>query len=143
MLGWLFSWGSVAIAEVEPSTEEVPQETYPLSGVLLPILSDPGISSGDIGIHVVNVRTKEEVFAYNADQLLIPASIMKAVTSAVALRELGPDFRFYTKIYTTGGVTNTGVVKGDLYIKAAATHRFLLKIYGKLCMISSKRGFVR
>ena len=41
---------------------------------------------------------------------------MKALTSAVALQELGPEYRFVTEIRYTGEITNEGVLKGNLYI---------------------------
>ena len=88
---------------------------YPLAERLEPVLSDPLLSNSNVGIHIVNVRTKEEVFSYNADKALIPASVMKAVTSAVALKQLGPDFRFKTNFYIDGKI-KAGVLKGDLYI---------------------------
>ena len=47
--------------------------------------------------------TTEEVLHYNADQALTPASVQKLVTTAVALRTLGPEFRFRTEIFGVGG----------------------------------------
>ena len=58
----------------------------------------------------------EEVFSHNADQHFIPASVMKALTSAVAFQELGPEYRFVTEVRYTGEITNEGVLKGNLYI---------------------------
>ena len=48
---------------------------------------------------------------------LSPASVMKALTSAVALQELGSEYRFVTEIrYTGTEITNEGVLKGNLYV---------------------------
>ncbi|WP_167320875.1 D-alanyl-D-alanine carboxypeptidase/D-alanyl-D-alanine-endopeptidase [Desulfosudis oleivorans] len=49
------------------------------------------------------------VLAENPDTLLVPASILKIVTSLAAFEILGKDFRFITEFYTTPG--------GDLIIK--------------------------
>ena len=42
-------------------------------------------------------------------------SVMKALTSAVALQELGPEYRFVTEVRYTGEITNEGVLKA-IYI---------------------------
>jgi len=47
---------------------------------------------------------------------LMPASTMKLVTSAVALRELGPAYRFPTWIKYDGELAADGVLDGNLYI---------------------------
>lgn len=44
-----------------------------------------------------------------------PASVTKAITALYALDALGPEHRFETKVYATGGVVN-GEVQGDLIL---------------------------
>ena len=61
------------------------------------------------------MRTKEEVFAYHPDLAMVPASVMKAVTSATALRELGAIY-LNTKFYIDGVIAG-GTLTGDLYVK--------------------------
>ena len=46
----------------------------------------------------------------------VPASTMKLVTSAVALRELGPAYRFPTWIKYDGELGADGVLAGNLYV---------------------------
>ena len=102
-------------AEVRAEEPKI-DESYPMSAAFAPHFTDPIFSTSKVSIQVVNLRTKEETFAYNAEDKMIPASVMKAVTSAAALRILGPSFRFETKVYTDGEIKK-GVLKGDLYIK--------------------------
>ena len=52
---------------------------------------------------------------YDGGRMLVPASTMKLVTTGTALHRLGPDFRFITRIGTTGPVED-GILKGDLVI---------------------------
>ncbi len=73
--------------------------------------------TGKVGFQVVDLRTGEEVFAYGADAALNPASTMKVVTSAAALKMLGPSYRFTTDVYTDGKVDASGTLKGNLYIE--------------------------
>ena len=90
--------------------------SYPLSQELKPLFSHPIFTSSKVGIHIVNLRTKEEVFGYHPDDVLVPASVMKAITSATALRILGADFSFETNFYIDGEIKRE-VLHGDLYVK--------------------------
>jgi len=78
-------------------------------------LSHPDYRNASVGILVSEVETGNTVFELNADKLLIPASVMKIVTSATALEILGPDYRFQTRLGYSGKIKN-GVLKGDLII---------------------------
>jgi D-alanyl-D-alanine carboxypeptidase/D-alanyl-D-alanine-endopeptidase (penicillin-binding protein 4) len=51
-----------------------------------------------------------ELAAIRSDEAMIPASNMKLLTSGVALRELGPEFRFHTRLLRSGGRL---VIAGD------------------------------
>ena len=78
-------------------------------------LNHPDYRNASVGILVSEVETGNTVFELNADKLLIPASVMKVVTSATALKILGPDYRFQTRLGYSGKIEN-GVLKGDLII---------------------------
>ncbi len=59
----------------------------------------------------------ERVFAsHNADEVFNPASLIKLSTSFVALRKLGADFHFQTKVFLDGEVDRSGVLRGSLYL---------------------------
>ncbi len=55
----------------------------------------------------------------NADRLMIPASNMKVVTLAAAAVRLGWDYRFRTRLYTTG-TREDHVLHGDLVVVGGA-----------------------
>lgn len=58
----------------------------------------------------------ERVFAsHNADEEFNPASLIKLATSLVALRKLGADFHFQTKVFIDGEVDRAGVLRGSIY----------------------------
>ncbi|MDQ1277903.1 MAG: hypothetical protein QG555_945 [Thermodesulfobacteriota bacterium] len=52
-----------------------------------------------------DIRTGETLYAYNADQLFGPASVIKLFTAAAALDRLGPDYRFRTPLYRSGEIS--------------------------------------
>ncbi|HEX8424480.1 MAG TPA: D-alanyl-D-alanine carboxypeptidase [Pyrinomonadaceae bacterium] len=59
----------------------------------------------------------ERVFAsHNADTTFNPASLVKLTTTLLALKRLGADYRFVTRVYTDGSVDGTGTLDGNLYL---------------------------
>ena len=50
------------------------------------------------GIKIIKAKSKKAVYSHNANKPLIPASNQKAVISAAAVKILGSDFDFETKI---------------------------------------------
>jgi serine-type D-Ala-D-Ala carboxypeptidase/endopeptidase (penicillin-binding protein 4) len=56
---------------------------------------------------------------------LVPASVMKVVTSAAALEILGADFKFNTQIGITGTINSeTGILEGNLVLKGGCDPAF-------------------
>jgi serine-type D-Ala-D-Ala carboxypeptidase/endopeptidase (penicillin-binding protein 4) len=71
-----------------------------------------------VSICFIRASDGESVFEYNADKSLIPASVLKLVTSSAALELLGPEYRFKTAIGYSGSLNKrTGKLEGDLIIK--------------------------
>lgn len=87
-----------------------------LDQILSPLTDDPLFDKADVAIDVVDVRTGTDVFSRQADKQLNPASTMKVLTSAAALKTLGPAYRFSTDIYVDGPVQE-GVLQGNLYVQ--------------------------
>ena len=80
------------------------------------ILQKPEYFNSTVGIQIVDLQTGGALFEMNAGKLMIPASVMKIITSATALEMLGADYRFQTKIGFTGELPKTNELKGDLVI---------------------------
>ena len=70
---------------------------------------------GDVTYSVVDVRSGETLESYGGSSALPPASVTKAVTALYALRALGANYRFETRLLAPRGVSN-GVVQGDLIL---------------------------
>lgn len=116
---WKVQWLAVLLYffGAQVFAQEIDIDTsYPMSTELQPLFDHDIFKSSDVGIHIVNLRTKEEVFAYQAEEGMVPASVMKAITSAAALRVLGANFRFETLVFIDGEIRDN-VLHGDLYIK--------------------------
>lgn len=67
------------------------------------------------GVSIVSLDTGDTLFAQDADKPLAPASNLKLLTTAAALRILGPEHRFRTYVLTDGEVVD-GVLHGDLVL---------------------------
>jgi len=62
------------------------------------IISQPSQKKVRFSIHIVKADSGRTVYSHNATEPLVPASNMKIITSAAALKFLGPDYRYKTKI---------------------------------------------
>ncbi len=82
------------------------------------MVTDPTVRSAKIGVVVVSTTTGKNIFVYNPDRRLVPASNMKLLTSAAALFVLTPDFRYETRLTTNGGVSS-GILNGDLIVESS------------------------
>ncbi|MBF0209017.1 MAG: D-alanyl-D-alanine carboxypeptidase/D-alanyl-D-alanine-endopeptidase [Oligoflexia bacterium] len=83
-----------------------------------------------LGVYIVDLESsagstgRAEVFSLNPDQLFIPASLSKIVTTITALKKLGTNYLFKTEVKyrgTMGGAetlpdTSPGTLHGDLYL---------------------------
>ena len=68
------------------------------------------------GILIVDPARGETLYSRNADKLFMPASNQKIVTGAVALAQLGADYRWTTTLLARGAIRN-GVLDGDLVVR--------------------------
>lgn len=98
-----------------------------LSVLLLAAASDasasslgfPGEHAASVGIYIKDLASGEVIAEENSTMALVPASIMKAVTTATAMRLLGPEYRFTTSARLTGLRTGS-TWNGDLEIVSSA-----------------------
>lgn len=78
-----------------------------------------------VGVAVAKLGTESTLVAHNADKPFIPASVTKLVTGAAAYELLGQEYRFTTQVYLEGGCGDSGIVRGDLYIRGGGDPGFL------------------
>lgn len=82
------------------------------------LLADSSMIHSSASLCIINTETGEPVYRYNAEKSLIPASVMKIITSSAALELLGPEYRFKTVFGYTGDLNRkTGRLKGNIFIK--------------------------
>jgi D-alanyl-D-alanine carboxypeptidase/D-alanyl-D-alanine-endopeptidase (penicillin-binding protein 4) len=72
------------------------------------------------GVLIESLAPGRVITSHNAEKLFNPASIIKLTTSLVALRKLGPDYRFEVKVYADGTLDDKGIFHGQLYLIGGA-----------------------
>jgi D-alanyl-D-alanine carboxypeptidase/D-alanyl-D-alanine-endopeptidase (penicillin-binding protein 4) len=86
-----------------------------LSSEITTILGEYPWRGARWSVMVVSLDQGDTLLALAPDSAMSPASNMKLLTSAAALRELGPDYRFRTWLLTDGVVAD-GTLQGDLVL---------------------------
>lgn len=74
-----------------------------------------GLARASICIAVSDAKTGEWLLQSEPQLSLVPASILKVVTTATALEVFGPDFRFQTVLSCSGTIRND-TLSGDLLV---------------------------
>src|SRR5450759_2824912 len=81
-------------------------------------LSDSSLIHASVSICIADPDNGEIIADYNSGKSLIPASVMKLITSAAALDLLGPDYTFKTTIGYTGSLNKrSGKLTGNIVIQ--------------------------
>jgi len=81
-------------------------------------LADTSMEHAAVSFCITDADSGTSVFEYNPEKSLMPASIMKLITSSAALELLGPEYTFLTTIGYTGTLNKrSGRLTGDIIIK--------------------------
>ncbi len=81
-------------------------------------LADSGLPAASLSLWVQNVDGGALRLAWNADTPRTMASVMKLVTTGVALRTLGPAYSWRTTLALGGRLDAQGTLHGALHIRA-------------------------
>jgi serine-type D-Ala-D-Ala carboxypeptidase/endopeptidase (penicillin-binding protein 4) len=110
----------VAVILMRVPTQSQPAPPDPiLAGAIDAALAVPGLQTGFQGIVIQSLRDNSVLYTRNPDQVFLPASNNKLLTSGAALELLGPNYVYHTRLYRTGTVTADGTLEGDLFLRGA------------------------
>ncbi|GAB1416519.1 D-alanyl-D-alanine carboxypeptidase/D-alanyl-D-alanine-endopeptidase [Paludibacter sp.] len=79
-------------------------------------INQSALKNANISIYVKDLKTGKEVASYRSNNLTVPASTLKVVTTATALEIFGPEYRYETVLSYDGKIDANGVLNGNLYI---------------------------
>jgi D-alanyl-D-alanine carboxypeptidase/D-alanyl-D-alanine-endopeptidase (penicillin-binding protein 4) len=82
------------------------------------------------GVKVVSLDAGQTVFEHHADRLLSPASNCKLYVGALALDQLGGDYRIVTPIFGTVKPDAAGELKGDLVVSGRGDPSWKTRVSG-------------
>ncbi|MBR5298397.1 MAG: D-alanyl-D-alanine carboxypeptidase/D-alanyl-D-alanine-endopeptidase [Parabacteroides sp.] len=82
------------------------------------LLQSSYMRGASFSLIIKDLQTGENVYAYDIDRQLSPASVLKIVATSTALDILGEDYRFPTSLQYDGSIKD-GILDGNLYIKGS------------------------
>jgi D-alanyl-D-alanine carboxypeptidase/D-alanyl-D-alanine-endopeptidase (penicillin-binding protein 4) len=74
------------------------------------------LNDSQSAVSIVKLPDGKPVYQHNVDTALLPASIMKLITTGAALHYLGPEYRFQTDLLYTGQIQGS-TLSGDLILR--------------------------
>jgi D-alanyl-D-alanine carboxypeptidase/D-alanyl-D-alanine-endopeptidase (penicillin-binding protein 4) len=85
-----------------------------LARLINQVIDTSSFTTARWGVCVISLKDGHTLYARNADRLFTPASNMKIYTTAVALDQLGADYRWRTSVYAAAPAEVDGTISGDL-----------------------------
>ncbi len=95
------------------------QSTLTLARRIGQLTSRPIFSHSTVGVEIYDLTAQKILVAMNEDKLFTAGSTTKLVTEGTALALLGANYRFHTRVYYTGSITEDGTLQGDLVLVAS------------------------
>lgn len=86
-----------------------------------------------MGIIIKNLSRDKVLFQLNPTRTFVPASTTKTITATVALKYLGPNYRFKTTLARTGNIDGS-TLQGDIYLSFSGDPSFKLKNLNQLLL---------
>ncbi len=114
-----------------PSPAATGAEVQELRRDLMAILTSTGNRSGTWGVLAISLDGGDTLLALNHRELMIPASNMKLLTTAVALEMLGSGFRHHTFLLGHGE-RNGQVLEGDLVLYGTGDPSFSERFHASM-----------
>ena len=102
-----------AVGQTADGTQAV--DTYPIDT----FLQSPGIDPEATAIYIYDLNSGKVLASHNQSRPMVPASVMKCVTTASLLDRTGRKWRYETPVYITGN-TRKGVLDGNIMVEASA-----------------------
>lgn len=92
------------------------QNTTKLDQTVREALRSPALNHASLSVCAYNITRNTNIYSYEAQKALIPASTAKILTTAIGFDKLGSNFRFKTTLKYTGKIDNNGTLHGDIII---------------------------
>ena len=71
---------------------------------------------GTLGLMIYDITARRNIYTYHSDVAMRPASCMKLLTCVAAMSKFGTNYKYRTRLYTTGRVQGD-TLSGDIILK--------------------------
>ena len=113
-----------------------------LPGSVRSVLNVRNLPDDSLSIYVESIDSGEPILAWNEDVPRNPASVMKMLTTLVALETLGPAYRWKTNIYLLGDVEN-GTLDGDILLQGKGDPYLVTERFWQMLRMIRQAGITR
>ncbi|MEH6941410.1 D-alanyl-D-alanine carboxypeptidase/D-alanyl-D-alanine-endopeptidase [Bacillus sp. JJ722] len=132
----------VPLNSTELFISEANAQTNPFGGKINNILQNSDLKGNMVGVSVRNATNGKVIYEKNGSVRLRPASNMKLITAATALKTLGPKYTFSTEVLSDGSQKGK-VLSGNLYLKGKGDPTLLEKDFQELALKLKQKGITR
>jgi serine-type D-Ala-D-Ala carboxypeptidase/endopeptidase (penicillin-binding protein 4) len=112
-----------SIISVITPVKDITKDTSALAQLLFTIdtlAQSPALLQGHFGFSLVTLDSNRIISEYSRHKSLVPASVVKALCTGVALAKLGPDYQYKTNLQYDGKIdTATKILHGNIYIRGS------------------------
>ena len=95
-------------------------------------VTQPRFAAGQFGVKIVSLDTGKTLFEHDAEKLFSPASNSKLYTMALALDQLGGDYRIKTSLYAAAKPDRHGTLTGDLIVFGRGDPTLNVRLHGDI-----------
>lgn len=96
------------------------------------LLHSDSMRHAAFGFYLSDPDSGKVILEFNSEQSLVPASVMKIVTTGTCLNKLGPDFHYTTRLQYDGTINKaTKVLEGNIYIKGSGDPTLGSTVFGE------------
>jgi D-alanyl-D-alanine carboxypeptidase/D-alanyl-D-alanine-endopeptidase (penicillin-binding protein 4) len=111
-----------------------------LTATLDAVANSEALAQGQVGLGVYDLTRDRWLYGRQLDKLFTPASTYKLATAAFALENLGPDFRFRTRLLAQRPLDAQGALAGNLYLVGGGDPFAVAASYRKLARLAYDAG---
>ncbi|CAH2714760.1 hypothetical protein BACCIP111895_01936 [Neobacillus rhizosphaerae] len=123
---WKARWRSVLLAfmlmislvpQIQAQTTQEEELSQLLQAYVQQLNANPNSEGMSVGYEVYSLDEEKTLASYHSDKTFVPASVFKLLVTAAAVSKWSKDMTIPTKVFTTGNLSNAGVLNGDIILK--------------------------
>ncbi|WHY83885.1 D-alanyl-D-alanine carboxypeptidase/D-alanyl-D-alanine-endopeptidase [Neobacillus novalis] len=123
---WKAKWGAVMLTfmlmislvlPVQAQTTEEEKLSQLLQAYVQQLSANPNSEGMSVGYEVYSLDDDKTLASYHSDKTFVPASVFKLLVTAAAVSKWPKEMTIPTKVFTTGNLSNSGVLNGDIILK--------------------------